>query len=144
MLVLEYLPGGSLADLLRTPEFHPSLRRAIVMALDCAKAMTYLHAHMYASPRSSDNCRHRLLNEVVGKTDAAAPRHRHGPGTGQSHDPLARPHVRPCFILDHKRKNSNLLSQESVARAFRCPGPGLRRSHDQPASPHMGSLRPFP
>ncbi len=48
MLVLEYLPGGSLADLLRTPEFHPSLRRAIVMALDCAKAMTYLHAHMCA------------------------------------------------------------------------------------------------
>ena len=36
----------SLADLLRTPELHPSLRRAIVMALDAAKAMTYLHAHM--------------------------------------------------------------------------------------------------
>ncbi len=49
MLVLEYLPGGSLADLLKTPELHPSLRRAIVMALDCAKAMTYLHAHMCVS-----------------------------------------------------------------------------------------------
>jgi hypothetical protein len=38
-----------LADLLKNPELHPSLRRAIVMALDCAKAMTYLHAHMCAS-----------------------------------------------------------------------------------------------
>jgi hypothetical protein len=41
-------PRCSLADLLRTPELHPSLRRAIVMALDAAKAMTYLHAHMCA------------------------------------------------------------------------------------------------
>lgn len=44
------LPPRSLADLLRTPELHPSLRRAIVMALDAAKAMTYLHAHMCAFP----------------------------------------------------------------------------------------------
>ena len=41
-------PPCSLADLLKNPELHPSLRRAIVMALDAAKAMTYLHAHMCA------------------------------------------------------------------------------------------------
>ena len=36
----------SLADLLKCPEFHPSMRRAIIMALDCAKACVYLHAQL--------------------------------------------------------------------------------------------------
>ena len=43
MIVTEYMPGGSLADLLKRPSSFPSMRRAIVMAMDCARAMTYLH-----------------------------------------------------------------------------------------------------
>ena len=43
MIITEYMPGGSLADLLRRPSSFPSMRRAIVMAIDCARAMTYLH-----------------------------------------------------------------------------------------------------
>lgn len=46
MLVTEYMPGGSLADLLKSPEYHPSIKRALVMSQDCAKAMAYLHAHL--------------------------------------------------------------------------------------------------
>lgn len=46
MLVTEYMPGGSLADLLRMPEYHPSIKRALIMSQDCAKAMAYLHAQI--------------------------------------------------------------------------------------------------
>ena len=46
MIVTEYLPGGSLADLFKRAEhYFPSMRRAVVMALDCSKGMTYLHSH---------------------------------------------------------------------------------------------------
>jgi Protein tyrosine and serine/threonine kinase len=51
-----FLLRRSLADLLRTPELHPSLRRAIVMALDAAKAMTYLHGHMCACAHAGCCC----------------------------------------------------------------------------------------
>lgn len=44
MIVTEYMAGGSLADLIRQPENFPSLRRAVVMAMDTARAMTYLHS----------------------------------------------------------------------------------------------------
>ena len=43
MIITEYMPGGSLADLLKRPSSFPSMRRAIVMAMDCARAMAYLH-----------------------------------------------------------------------------------------------------
>ena len=43
MIVTEFMPGGSLADLLKRPSSFPSMRRAIVMAMDCARAMAYLH-----------------------------------------------------------------------------------------------------
>jgi serine/threonine protein kinase len=48
MIVTEFLPGGSLADLFKAVnkgerEF-PSMRRAAAMALDCAKGLTYLHS----------------------------------------------------------------------------------------------------
>lgn len=59
----------SLADLLKNPELHPSLRRAIVMALDAAKAMTYLHAHMWARVKSIPGNEHgkwiQLLSYVA-------------------------------------------------------------------------------
>jgi len=46
MIVTEYLPGGSLADLFKRAEYYfPSMRRAVAMALDCSKGMTYLHSH---------------------------------------------------------------------------------------------------
>ncbi len=49
MIVTEYLPGGSLADLFKKAEWYfPSMRRAVVMALDCSKGMTYLHGHKCA------------------------------------------------------------------------------------------------
>lgn len=44
MIVTEYMAGGSLADLLQRPENFPSLRRAVIMAMDTARAMTYLHS----------------------------------------------------------------------------------------------------
>lgn len=45
----EYLPGGSLADLFKRAEYYfPSMRRAVAMALDCSKGMTYLHSHKCA------------------------------------------------------------------------------------------------
>ncbi len=50
MIITEYMPGGSLADLLRRPSSFPSMRRAIVMAIDCARAMTYLHLLECVSP----------------------------------------------------------------------------------------------
>lgn len=46
MIVTEYLPGGSLADLFkRADTYFPSMRRAVCIALDCAKGMSYLHCH---------------------------------------------------------------------------------------------------
>lgn len=46
MIVTEYLPGGSLADLFRRSEhYFPSMRRAVAMALDCAKGCAFLHCH---------------------------------------------------------------------------------------------------
>lgn len=46
MIVTEFLPGGSLADMFKRSNAHfPSMRRAVIMALDCAKGMTYLHTH---------------------------------------------------------------------------------------------------
>lgn len=46
MIVTEFLPGGSLADMFKRADvYFPSMRRAVLMALDCAKGMTYLHTH---------------------------------------------------------------------------------------------------
>lgn len=46
MIVTEFLPGGSLADMFKRSDIYfPSMRRAVLMALDCAKGMTYLHTH---------------------------------------------------------------------------------------------------
>ena len=39
----------SLADLFKRAEMYfPSMRRAVVIALDCAKGMSYLHCHKCA------------------------------------------------------------------------------------------------
>ena len=41
----------SLADLFKRAEMYfPSMRRAVVIALDCAKGMSYLHCHKCATP----------------------------------------------------------------------------------------------
>ena len=48
MIVTEFLPGGSLCDFFqvldRDPARAPTLRRAVSIALDCAKGLRYMHA----------------------------------------------------------------------------------------------------
>ena len=51
MIVTEFLPGGSLADLFKRINSNqggiPSLRRGIELALGCAKGMLYLHSRKW-------------------------------------------------------------------------------------------------
>ena len=48
MIVTEFIPGGSLSDYFRIIDLdhsrHPSLRRAVQIALGCGQGMRYLHA----------------------------------------------------------------------------------------------------
>lgn len=44
MIITEFMGCGSLADMFRNKDF-PSLRRAVQLALDCARGMAYLHNH---------------------------------------------------------------------------------------------------
>ena len=45
---MQFIPGGSLSDFFKAldvePDRHPSLRRSVSIALDCAKGMFYMHA----------------------------------------------------------------------------------------------------
>eukprot|EP00879_Flechtneria_rotunda_P018122 GHRR01019004.1.p1 GENE.GHRR01019004.1~~GHRR01019004.1.p1 ORF type:complete len:502 (+),score=132.95 GHRR01019004.1:177-1682(+) len=44
MIITEFMGCGSMADMFRSKEF-PSLRRAVQLALDCARGIAYLHNH---------------------------------------------------------------------------------------------------
>ncbi|KAF8063844.1 TRN1 [Scenedesmus sp. PABB004] len=44
MIITEFMGCGSMADMFRSREF-PSLRRAVQLALDCARGIAYLHNH---------------------------------------------------------------------------------------------------
>lgn len=44
MIITEFMGCGSMADMFRSQEF-PSLRRAVQLALDCARGIAYLHNH---------------------------------------------------------------------------------------------------